>query len=116
MLAEPIDTAPRDGTHVIGLSQWGWREMWFVRDKEGDFWMDAQDSEPSPTHWIAVPDVSEDRLPTRRHKTRRHKIGPGECRTCDNNRDDRNEFHPAHDASTFCESGKRAHCSCDTCF
>lgn len=47
---------------------------------------------------------------------RRHKAGPGECRICDNNRDDSNEFHPPHDASDRCESGKRKHCSCDTCF
>ena len=49
-------------------------------------------------------------------RIRRHKIGPGECRTCDNNRDENNEFHPPHDASDRCESGRHPHCSCDTCF
>jgi hypothetical protein len=27
-----------------------------------------------------------------------------------------NFFHPPHDASERCESGKRNHCSCDLCF
>ena len=26
------------------------------------------------------------------------------------------DFFPAHDASNNCESGKRDHCTCDTCF
>ncbi len=25
-------------------------------------------------------------------------------------------FFPPHDASSRCESGKRSHCTCDTCF
>lgn len=25
-------------------------------------------------------------------------------------------FAPAHKASSYCRSGKRAHCTCDTCF
>ena len=57
---------------------------------------------------------------------RRHKAPKGECRTCDEERE-REEavqatgrttfpFHPSHDASHRCESGKHNHCSCDTCF
>jgi hypothetical protein len=44
------------------------------------------------------------------------KAPPGECKYCDELREDNDNFHPAHDASEFCKSGKRTHCSCDTCF
>ena len=44
---------------------------------------------------------------------RRHKLPAGECKYCDG---EKGTFHPSHDASDKCESGKRAHCSCDTCF
>jgi hypothetical protein len=47
---------------------------------------------------------------------RRKKAEPGECAYCDRERAAGNEFHPSHDASDRCESGKREHCSCDTCF
>jgi hypothetical protein len=60
IVAEPIETAPRDGSHIIGLAQYGWREMWFVRDQiEGEYWMDAQDSEPTPSHWVRLPTVRQ---------------------------------------------------------
>jgi hypothetical protein len=48
--------------------------------------------------------------------TRRHKALFGCCQYCDGERDRRNEFHPSHDASERCQSGKRRHCSCDICF
>jgi hypothetical protein len=38
----------------------------------------------------------------------------GMCKFCDEHRDDR--MMPPHDASPRCESGKRHHCTCDTCF
>lgn len=44
---------------------------------------------------------------------RRHKMPAGECPSCDGETSD---FHPSHDASSRCESGKRSHCSCDVCF
>jgi hypothetical protein len=44
-------------------------------------------------------------------KTRRHKVAG--CPSCDREKGD---FHPSHDASESCESGKRNHCTCDTCF
>lgn len=37
----------------------------------------------------------------------------GECRYCD---EYRGRMHPSHDASNNCQSGKRSHCTCDTCF
>ena len=49
-------------------------------------------------------------------KARRHKLPPGECKFCDHERADNNEFHPSHDASLYCESGKHSHCTCDVCF
>lgn len=54
----------------------------------------------------------DDKQPVRR----RHKLEPGQCPYCDREREQGNDFHPSHDASQNCESGKRAHCSCDTCF
>jgi len=45
---------------------------------------------------------------------RRQKAQSGECAYCD--REGSNSFHPPHDASPRCESGKHSHCSCDTCF
>ena len=44
---------------------------------------------------------------------RRHKLPVGECASCDRETSD---FHPSHDASDRCESGKHSHCTCDTCF
>jgi len=35
------------------------------------------------------------------------------CQFC---RANHGEMYPPHDASQNCESGKRAHCSCDVCF
>ena len=45
--------------------------------------------------------------------TRRSRVE--NCSTCatDPNRE---KLMPPHDASNQCESGKRDHCSCDTCF
>ena len=52
-------------------------------------------------------------LPSCRPIRRRHKLPSGQCKSCDRETSD---FHPPHDASPRCESGKRSHCSCDTCF
>jgi hypothetical protein len=45
---------------------------------------------------------------------RRHRVPVGECVACDRERDV--DFSPYHDASTNCQSGRRAHCTCDTCW
>lgn len=52
---------------------------------------------------------------------RRQKAPPGECKTCDKERAEEAEtgraaFHPPHDPSPRCGSGKRNHCSCGVCF
>ena len=47
---------------------------------------------------------------------RRHKAPLGECRYCDRERTAATDYHPSHDASDACQSGKHSHCSCDTCF
>jgi len=47
---------------------------------------------------------------------RRHKAPVGECAYCDRERKAGTDFHPSHDASSGCQSGKRPHCTCDSCF
>jgi hypothetical protein len=55
---QTINSAPTDGTHIIGLTQWGALEVWFKRDPyDGDYWTDEGDSEPVPTHWIPKPEM-----------------------------------------------------------
>src|SRR5258708_735162 len=36
--------------------------------------------------------------------------------TCNQCQEHLGEFYPSHFASQGCESGKRPHCTCDTCF
>lgn len=45
-----------------------------------------------------------------------HRLKPGECIYCDREQEVGNAFHPPHDASERCESGRNPHCSCDVCF
>lgn len=50
-------------------------------------------------------------------KTRRRQKAPeGQCKSCDEERARGNKFHPSHDPSPNCESGKHPHCTCDVCF
>lgn len=52
----PIESAPKDGTVILGHDRNGWREMWWNEDMyEGDCWRDHADSEPNPTHWLPLP-------------------------------------------------------------
>jgi hypothetical protein len=44
------------------------------------------------------------------------KAPEGECVVCDRMRANGETFHPRHNASQYCESGRRNHCTCDTCF
>lgn len=46
--------------------------------------------------------------------TRRHWLPVGECKYCDDARND--SMMPYHDASKRCESGKHSHCTCDNCY
>lgn len=45
---------------------------------------------------------------------RRYICTDGSCPTCNELRP--GEMCPPHDASARCESGRRNHCSCDTCY
>ncbi len=39
-----------------------------------------------------------------------------ECNACQRYIADKQTFYPPHFASRGCESGKKPHCTCDTCF
>lgn len=65
---QPIETAPKDGTQILGFcaDAAAGREFWvvlWVEDEEypdGGFWLDAskQDSmtvDAEPTHWVPLP-------------------------------------------------------------
>lgn len=51
-----------------------------------------------------------------RISSRRHQVDDGACPYCDREKAAGNTFHPSHDASENCQSGKYSHCSCGTCF
>lgn len=40
----------------------------------------------------------------------------GECVSCDRARESSDTMAPRHTASDRCQSGKRNHCTCDTCY
>lgn len=46
--------------------------------------------------------------------TRAYRMPHGVCAFCDEH--ERDKMMPGHSASTLCQSGKRDHCTCDTCF
>lgn len=48
------------------------------------------------------------------HPKHNHYRPLGECTYCDAHRSD--PMMPCHVASKNCESGKRNHCTCDTCY
>lgn len=64
---QPIETAPRDGTDIIGASYWlmgdgvyrlGWLAEGYL---DGDVWVFASfdldaDEYNAPTHWASLPD------------------------------------------------------------
>lgn len=66
--------------------------------------------------WEVEMDTPLEVINALRSKSRRHLLPKGECAYCDRERATGNTFHPLHDASDRCESGKITHCSCDTCF
>lgn len=65
---------------------------------------------------MAIHPIFNDALKPLTPPARRHKAPEGVCRGCDEERAKGNDFHPPHDASSRCESGKHNHCSCDACF
>lgn len=59
-IANLIDFAPKDGTHILGRDRHGWREMWWKIDaREGAHWQDEFDSEPDPYVWVPLPNVDQ---------------------------------------------------------
>ncbi|CAN7173600.1 hypothetical protein [Brevundimonas sp. LjRoot202] len=52
----PIETAPRDGSKVIGQAASGdVYRMWWHEFEEGCDWQDDADSEVRPLHWMPLP-------------------------------------------------------------
>lgn len=78
-----IGTAPRDGTVILtydirkspeaAISACWWAV--YYRDEEG--WMNDQDSEPDPTHWMPLPDPPSD-TSDRLLSPRDHNINPNQ--------------------------------------
>ncbi len=59
---QPIDTAPRDGTVILGWhpSVAGWRCFQYTRLPNGiEFWTDDKQV-CSPTHWLPLPPAPEE--------------------------------------------------------
>jgi len=53
---QPIETAPKDGTHFLAYENGRHYDCWAHFDtREGWYWMDHADSEPAPTHWMPLP-------------------------------------------------------------
>ncbi len=54
---QPIETAPKDGTHILGwCKRYGAIEVWWFQDMHYYAgWMDSGDSEPEPSHWMPLP-------------------------------------------------------------
>lgn len=60
-------------------------------------------------------DESLERLSQRPETQRRQRLR-GNCPTCEKAKRNGHPFHPPHDPSPNCKSGKRPHCTCDACF
>jgi hypothetical protein len=59
---QPIETAPRDGSHFWAYQkrhEYSMFECWWAENHEGGFWMDYIDSEPEPTHYAPLPEPPE---------------------------------------------------------
>lgn len=62
---QPIETAPRDGTRVLGWCNDKYVDICYIEHKDsvGDVWMtdNCQDfgGWENPTHWMPLPDKPE---------------------------------------------------------
>lgn len=57
---QPIETAPKDGTHVLGYFKTGttYRETWWSEKQAADHgmgWLFSQNGLTQPTHWRPLP-------------------------------------------------------------
>lgn len=57
---QPIETAPKDGTHVLVWSKsWGPTQAFFISEDDEDYyegWVAYHaDQEIAPTHWMPLP-------------------------------------------------------------
>lgn len=62
MPAQPISTAPQDGTHFLAWQKdEGWFECWWYvsATKNEAYWMNYPDNEPAPTRWLPLPELAE---------------------------------------------------------
>ena len=66
----------------------------------------------NPDWWFCDECREQSNIMRGRGGHRRYRLRTGLCAICDKDL----EAGPWHDASPFCESGHRAHCSCDLCF
>jgi len=66
MQPRPIEEAPKDGTRFLAFQKTseGWEHYdcwWHHGPKDEQYWMDASDSEPEPSHFIPLTSLPEPR-------------------------------------------------------
>ncbi|MDR5008255.1 hypothetical protein RGK87_04435 [Agrobacterium fabacearum] len=53
---QSIETAPKDGSQFLAFGIGGYFNCWWHDNGYGEqYWMDDADSEPNPSHWMALP-------------------------------------------------------------
>lgn len=57
----PIETAPRDGTEILGAWRYGNRSQWFIEPVEYSEWTEGwsiswDHDDVNPSHWMPMPD------------------------------------------------------------
>lgn len=89
---------------AIAATLWA-RPLWQARDR----------MKPRARKWMPAVVRPDHTLSAARQKAlERYRLPPGQCAYCDQHRND--PMMPSHTPSAACESGKRPHCTCDTCY
>ena len=52
---QPIETAPKDGTPILGNSNYSGVQIAQMSWTDGGWWIDKLDLLDAPTHWMPLP-------------------------------------------------------------